>query len=133
MREETRALIRYRVERAEETLEEAALMLEKGHVNTAVNRLYYACFYAVNGLLLTRELSSARHSGVRTLFHQYFIKSSEVSPSLGMFYDLLFDNRQKGDYADFVRFRVDDVQPWLDQAKHFVATLNRLVETQVGK
>ena len=133
MREETRALIRYRMERAEETLEEAALMLEKGHANTAVNRLYYACFYAVNALLLTRELSSARHSGVRTLFHEYFIKSSEVSPSLGMFYDLLFDNRQKGDYADFVRFRVDDVQPWLDQAKHFVATLNRLVETQVGK
>jgi uncharacterized protein (UPF0332 family) len=133
VREETRALIRYRMERAEETLEEAALMLEKGHANTAVNRLYYACFYAVNALLLTRELSSARHSGVRTLFHQYFIKSSEVSPSLGMFYDLLFDNRQKGDYADFVRFRVDDVQPWLDQARHFVATLNRLVETQVGK
>jgi len=133
VREETRALIRYRMERAEETLEEAALMLEKGHANTAVNRLYYACFYAVNALLLTRELSSARHSGVRTLFHEYFIKSSEVSPSLGMFYDLLFDNRQKGDYADFVRFRVDDVQPWLDQAKHFVATLNRLVETQVGK
>jgi hypothetical protein len=37
-----------------------------------------------------------------------------------MFYDLLFDNRQKGDYADFIRFRVDDVQPWLAQARDFV-------------
>ncbi len=66
MKEETRALIRYRMERAGETLEEAAVMLEKGHVNTAVNRLYYACFYAVSALLLTRELASAKHSGSTT-------------------------------------------------------------------
>ncbi len=30
--------------------------LEKGYANTYVNRLYYACFYAISALLLTRNL-----------------------------------------------------------------------------
>lgn len=70
MKEETRALVVYRLERAEECLEEAKILLEKGFANTFVNRLYYACFYAVSALLLTKGLTSARHSGVRAMFHQ---------------------------------------------------------------
>ena len=46
-------LIRYRIQRAFETLDEARLMAESDHWNGCVNRLYYACFYAVNALLQT--------------------------------------------------------------------------------
>ncbi len=54
MKEETRTLVTYRLERACEALEEADILLERGHANTFVNRLYYACFYAVSALLLTK-------------------------------------------------------------------------------
>jgi uncharacterized protein (UPF0332 family) len=62
--EETRTLVRYRLERAREALDEAVLLLQSGHANTYVNRLYYACFYAVSALLLPRSPTSARHSGI---------------------------------------------------------------------
>lgn len=39
-------LIHYRIERADETLEKVGILAERGHYNAAVNRLYYACFYA---------------------------------------------------------------------------------------
>ena len=35
-------LIHYRTERADETMEEAGILAERGHYNAAVNRLYYA-------------------------------------------------------------------------------------------
>jgi len=57
MKKETRTLIAYRLERARESLEEAKILLERGYGNTFVNRLYYACFYAVSSLLLSRGLS----------------------------------------------------------------------------
>ena len=120
MTAETRTLVRYRLDRAREALEEAALLLEKGYTNTCVSRLYYACFYAVSALLLARGLSSARHSGIRALFHQYIVKPGVVNVPLGQLYDRLFDNRQKGDYADLVRFTIDDVQPWVEEARTFV-------------
>ena len=56
-------LIRYRLSRAEETLEEARLLAENKHGNAAVNRLYYACFYAVLALLIRDGRYSSKHSG----------------------------------------------------------------------
>ena len=40
-------LIHYRLERAQESLDEARLLADAGRWNTCVNRLYYSCFYAV--------------------------------------------------------------------------------------
>lgn len=48
MNSELSKLVRYRFDRANETLEEAWLLFDNGHLHAAVNRLYYACFYAVN-------------------------------------------------------------------------------------
>ena len=55
--------IRYRISRAEETLQVAKLALENDFLLDTVNRLYYACFFAVSALLLTEERSSSRHTG----------------------------------------------------------------------
>ena len=133
MKEETRTLITYRLERAREALQEANILLERGHGNTFVNRLYYACFYAVSALLLTRELSSAKHSGVRSLFHQNFVKSGLVDTELGQLYDRLFDNRQKGDYADLVRFDPDEVRDWYDEAREFVETMENIIKKELDR
>jgi uncharacterized protein (UPF0332 family) len=71
MKSEEIDLVRHRVTRAEETLEDARLVLEQGHLHSAVNRLYYACFYIVSALLFTEGLSSSKHSGVRSLFDRH--------------------------------------------------------------
>ena len=133
MTEETRTLVRYRLDRAKEALEEAVLLLERGYTNTCVNRLYYACFYAVSALLLAQGLSSARHSGIRALFHQHIVKPGKVSVPLGQMYDRLFDNRQKGDYADLVRFVIGDVQPWIEEARIFVDAVAALILQELEK
>jgi len=133
MKEETRTLITYRLERARESLEEASILLERAHANAFVNRLYYACFYAVSALLLSRGISSARHSGVRSLFHQNFVKPGLVEIGLGQIYDRLFDNRQKGDYADLIRFDPDEVSDWYDEAREFVETLGDIVKRELEK
>jgi len=44
MTPEARTLVQYRLERAREALAEAMVLLDSGHANTGVNRLYYACF-----------------------------------------------------------------------------------------
>lgn len=40
-------MVNYRISRAKETIAEVNAMIEKQFWNAAVNRLYYACFYAV--------------------------------------------------------------------------------------
>ncbi len=62
-------------------------------------------FYAVNALLITKGLFSSKHSGVRGLFNQEFIKTGLIDKDFGKFYSNMFDNRQEGDYKDFVEFK----------------------------
>lgn len=120
MTDETRTLAAHRLRRASEALGEAELLLESGFVNTFVSRLYYACFYAVSALLLLEGRSSSKHSGVRALFHQRFVRTGVLSKTRGQFYDRLFDNRQKADYADLVVFDTAEVGAWLHEARGFV-------------
>jgi len=53
--ESINSLSAYRIERSKATLLEAEIMLENDFFNAAVNRLYYACYYAVIALLVKKE------------------------------------------------------------------------------
>ena len=130
MNKETLTLINYRLERARESLEEAKLLFDRGHINTYVNRLYYACFYAVSALLLTKGLSSAKHSGIRSFFHQNFVKTGRLDKSLGQIYDKLYDNRQKSHYDDLINFEAHEVNDWYDEAEKIVQKIQNLINEE---
>ncbi len=127
MTKEEQALIEYRMERARETLDEAKMLFDGGHLNAYVNRLYYACFYAVSALLLIRDFSTSKHGYLRSLMHREFVKTGLIPKNLGTHFDLLFDNRHKGDYADFIRFKAEDVVGWLEKTQEFVKYIEGLI------
>ena len=119
-------LIQYRIERAHETFEEALLMQREKHWNACANRLYYACYYAVTALLARKELASSKHTGVKALFNQHFVKTGHVIKQNGKLYNRLFDARQEGDYVDFVLFDKDIVEPWISHVNDFIENISRL-------
>jgi uncharacterized protein (UPF0332 family) len=129
MNETDKALVSHRIARAFESLEEAKVLIEKNLFYASVNRLYYACFYIASALLLTKGLSSGKHSGVRAFFHQNFVKTGILSKEMGRIYDNLFDNRQKGDYSDFIKFDKNDVLKWFDETKIFVEETKKIIDT----
>ncbi|MCH9021556.1 MAG: HEPN domain-containing protein [Planctomycetes bacterium] len=107
MNEEERALIGYRMDRAREALNEAQLLLDHDHTHTSVNRLYYACFYAVSALLINKGFSTSRHGHLRSVFHREFVKDGSIPTVMGKHFDKLFQNRQKSDYSDYARSGFD--------------------------
>jgi uncharacterized protein (UPF0332 family) len=122
-----RELVRYRMERALETLQEARLMMERGHLHGAANRIYHACFYAVVALLLTRDLSSPKHSGVMALFNRHFIKEGVLPVDMGKFYSRVFDRRLEGDYGEVVELHEEDIRADLAEAEGFVARIESML------
>ena len=128
MTESNGELVSYRLRRARETLADARILADAGRWNPCVNRLYYACFYAVSALLIQEGLSSTKHTGLRSLFNRHFVKTNKVSKDKARIFNDLFERRQEGDYVDFVSFEESQVLPWLPEAEAFVQNLADLIE-----
>ena len=127
MTPEEKALVQWRLERAREAVEEAGLPFDPGHLHAYVNRLYYACFYVVSALLLAKGMSASKHTHVRALLHKEFIQPGIIPLKYGQIFDLLFNNRQKGDRPGPVRLGAEEVEEWLPQAREFVEYVSQLV------
>ena len=56
------------IDRARRSLRAAELLLRKGEPGIAASRAYHAMFYAAEAMLLSRNLSFSKHSGVMAAF-----------------------------------------------------------------
>ena len=124
-------LIIYRREKAKETLRDAKILLDSESLHSSVNRIYYAMFYSVSALLYTKGLSSAKHTGIKSLFNQHFVKPGVVDAEFGKFYSRMFEFRQKSDYADFVEFEKEKVAEWFKEADKFIQTIDKIIELEI--
>ncbi len=116
----------YRLDKAKDTLEVAELLIKNSKWNAAVNRLYYACFYAVNALLAKHNIKVKSHSGVKTNFYLHFIKTGKISDEYGKLFSDLFDWRLKGDYGDFFEFTGSEIIPLIDPVKDFIRVIEQI-------
>ena len=73
------ALIAYRIQRAYETLKEAEVMKRENFYNAAINRLYYACYYATVALLLKYDIQTQTHNGVKTMLGLTFCRNWQIT------------------------------------------------------
>ena len=120
--------IKYRFQRAEESFDDALILIENKKWNTAINRLYYSCFYAVISLLLKNGIETRTHNGARTKFSTEFIKTGNLDKKYGKLFSKLFDYRQKGDYGDLFNFDDKIVLPLVDQVKDFLTGIKKCID-----
>ena len=120
--------IKYRLERALSTFEDAETLANNQSWNSSMNRLYYSCFYAVLALFAKHNIKSTTHSGTKTQFSQYFIKTGQLDKEYGMLFGDLFDLRQKGDYGDFFDFEEKHVAPLIPKVKEFLDKIQSLIK-----
>lgn len=105
------------------SLEAAQREREAGDLHFAINRAYYAAFYAVSAALLERGRKLKKHAGVQSAFHEEFIKTGQLDPKWGRFYDRLFEDRREGDYVVFTTFEADFVQHQIERCRAFLQVI----------
>lgn len=121
-------IVKYRLENALNTLAEVKSHRENGFYNTAVNRMYYACYYAARALLTAYHIEAKTHEGVRQQFGLNFVLNGKVSQEQGRFYSRLFSKRTTGDYDDFINHTLETVDELYPQAQAFVDAISALLE-----
>lgn len=120
----------YRLKRAFETIEEVETHIVNGFWNTAINRMYYACFYAVGALLVKNGIDASSHSGTRLQFGQLFIKTGLIDREMSKIYSNLFEKRHKGDYNDFFDYDKETVERLFPKAKLFIKEIDDYIKSK---
>jgi uncharacterized protein (UPF0332 family) len=121
------ALAEHRIARAHAALHEADLLIDRQHFSGALNRVYYAAFYAARAMLATRNLDSSRHSGVIALFQEHFVRTGLIPTDTARALPRAFEKRQTSDYADFSEPTSDEVLSLRDQVGILVRSCEQAV------
>ena len=122
--------IEYRIQSAKETLKAAKLLSDNLHWNSAINRLYYSCFYAISALLYKYDINANSHAGLKHQFTLHLVKTGLIDKETGRLFVELFDWRQKGDYGDFVDFDEEKTLPLLKPVEELIAKVESLINNK---
>ena len=128
MNENVKALLRYRLEQADESLESAKLLYEHQKFRSAISRAYYAMFYAVLALLANQTSTTSKHSGVISMFDRDFVKTGRFDKIFSKWLHDAFDLRQRADYREMFEIDASRTQEIIEHASKFVAEIRNKLE-----
>jgi len=106
-------LSRYRLDIAKKRMDTAELLF-------SAERYEDAIFSAARALLATKELDSAKHSGVMSLFNLHFVKPGIVSKEMSKILKDAKAERERSDYEDFVIVSKEEAEAQIQSAKEFI-------------
>lgn len=120
--------VQYRIAKSEEVYQAALILYEAGQWNSAINRLYYACFYVASALLIQRGIGAKSHGGVIAKLSEHAVLTGELPTESYKVYSKLLNWRTKGDYSDMFDFCKDDVISVLEPTRQFIDCIKALIK-----
>ena len=111
------------LKKAKRSLAVAKYNIQTGDYDFASSRAYYAAFYAIEGLLVTKNLNFSKHAGVIAAFNQHFIKPAIFPKEFSKMIERLFRDRQTGDYGFDLTITEDDVNEDVQMAERLISTI----------
>jgi len=124
MNEEIKALLKMAVD----SIKGARLLFDEGLYGFAVSRAYYAMFYLVSAVLLTKGLNFSKHQAVVAAFGQHFVKTGIFKYIFHQYLVEAFEQRQIGDYEPMEEITRETAQKNIDRAEEFLAAARDYLE-----
>ena len=90
--------LKLHVEKSDEALSEAQIMIENGKPEGTVNRCYYSIFYLVQALNFIKGVTAKTHQGTIIQFNKNFIKTGIFEKKYNNILQKSLDQRLIGDY-----------------------------------
>lgn len=99
-----------------------------GDHDFAVSRAYYAAFYGMEAVLITKDLVFSKHAATISAFNKHFIKTGVFPKIFGKYINKLFSERQLGDYAANLQLGHSDADEGIRMAEEIVQKIAKYLE-----
>lgn len=124
--------IKWLLERANESMHAAELMIQGSLLHSAVSEGYYAMFYAAQALIMKKGENTSTHKGVLTRFSALYIKTGELDRSLGVALSQAFAARGKADYEIGLEISLKEAVAVVSQARYFLTAAMKKLDDVGG-
>jgi uncharacterized protein (UPF0332 family) len=118
------------IKKAKRSVKAAKRLIEDEDYDFASSRLYYAVFYAMEAVLLTRNITSSKHTGVISQFNQFYIKEGIFPKNFSKIISRLFRERQEGDYGFYVDISEEEILKDVKSAELFLKKVNEYLKKE---
>ena len=125
--EERQVVIGLRCRNADDALSDAGVLLERGSLRGAANRIYYAAFHAVSALALSQGKMFAKHQGLISFFHADCVRAGKFDVKYGRILQQAFEDRAEADYEDDASFDQTTIRGRLADVKDLVEVIRAVV------
>lgn len=126
--ERRKDLCKYRLKNSEDSLMVAEDCLEKGLYKDAINRSYYAAFYAIKALLALEEVDFKRHKDVVAYFNKTYAATERVPREIGRKLAHLQQKREKSDYDDFYLASKEETMEQVKNTRSVIEAIREFIE-----
>lgn len=116
MQVDRKAIVRIKINSAEEILDNAERAIKSEELLKAVIKIYEAIFISVSALALKDDFLTSSHAQLFSWFNENYIMTGIMKEHLGRFYLEIFQMHQKINVNEFV----DVDKPYLEE-KHLIA------------
>ncbi len=123
------ALIQYRNEQANSSIETVQLLITNKKYNSAINRIYYGMFYMLLAIAVEEDFETSKHQQLIGWFNKTFIKEGRLPKRFGKMVSQTFKSRQVSDYEAFVIFEKEEVLQLFTDIKEFIFSLEDYIKS----
>lgn len=125
--DEKKAILSYRIQKANKALVEAKDNADLEHWNLVANRLYYAVFHMASALIIDKGFTAKSHNGIFCILGQEFVRKGLLDREDAKLASRLQNMRQSGDYDDMFDWTEDDVLPLFEKTENLIEKMKGLI------
>jgi uncharacterized protein (UPF0332 family) len=118
------------LQKAERSLKAAQDSFNDGNFEFVASRAYYSMFYLAEALLLLKDLSFSKHSGVVSAFAVHYTKPGIIPQQYHRALMDAFEDRQIADYESIPIFGRTEAEHQLQRAYEFMSHVRQWLENR---
>jgi len=121
------------LDKSAQSIGAAELLLNDGYVDFSTGRAYYAMFYTLEALLLSRDRSFSKYSAVIAAFGKEYVKTGLFDSRFHRFILNAFDLRNAGDYGAMHAVSEEQARQTIDNAKELLEAVVAFLTASTGE
>jgi len=126
-KEEKKKIAKRMIEKGEEKLKSARILLDNNQIEDSISRSYYAAYLTTKALLLLLGSSPKTHGGMITMVGLKIIKEGLLPPKIGKHLGSLLEARQNSDYAVFTYYDIEDAESLFHKARDVMDAIKKII------